>query len=112
MKYRLNFNHPSKYLVWVASLDRYRNGTEYVATDRDRFAKLCWVASRAGLNAAGTIIDLQVNDEVAPADPGKDAALTAALDAIADKIEAQLLFSDDRASVGDQAAADADNVVL
>jgi hypothetical protein len=62
MKYRLNFNHPSKYLVWVASLDRYRNGTEYVATDRDRFAKLCWVASRAGMNAAGTSIDLQLND--------------------------------------------------
>merc|ERR1711871_1591883 len=48
MKCRLNFNHPSKYLVWVASLDRYRNGTEYVSTDRERFAKMCYIASRAG----------------------------------------------------------------
>ena len=111
MKYRLNFNHPSKYLVWVASLDRYRNGTEYVSTDRDRFAKLCWVASRANLNAAGTLIDVQAADEVAPADPGKDANLTAALDAIADKVEAQLLFAEDEPGVAN-ANADADNVVL
>ena len=111
MKYRLNFNHPSKYLVWVASLDRYRNGTEYVSTDRDRFAKLCWVASRANLNAAGTLIDVAATDEVAPADPGKDGNLTAALNAIADKIEAQLLFAEDEPGVAN-ANADADNVVL
>ena len=112
MKYRLNFNHPSKYLVWVASLDRYRNGTRYVATDRERFAKMCYIASRTGLNAAGTIIDLALNDEIAPADPADDANLSAALAAIVDKIEAQLLFADDRAAQNDQSPATIDNVVI
>ena len=60
--------------------------------------------------AAGDKIDLQTGDEVAPTDPGKDANLTAALDAIADKIDAQLLFVEDATQA--DADADVDNVVL
>jgi len=29
-KYRLNFNHPSKYLIWVVQSDRYTSGNEFL----------------------------------------------------------------------------------
>jgi hypothetical protein len=52
-KYRLNFNHPCKYLIWVPHLDRYANRYQFVAypTDGDwnaakvNFCKLVWLAS-------------------------------------------------------------------
>ena len=56
-KYRLNFNHPCKYLVWAPHLEKYATNNDYIAyaTDgnwaaaRDRFAKILWLASRYGL---------------------------------------------------------------
>jgi hypothetical protein len=56
-KYRLNFNHPSKYLVWVPHLDRYYNRKQWIsyafdgdwASAKDRFAKILYIASRNGL---------------------------------------------------------------
>jgi hypothetical protein len=53
-KYRLNFNHPSKYLVWAPHLERYAARQNWVAyafngdwnAARDRFAKLVWAATR------------------------------------------------------------------
>lgn len=54
-KFRLNFNHPSKYLVWAPHLERYSTRSEWLAysptgsdwnTAIDRFAKLLFVASR------------------------------------------------------------------
>ena len=57
MKYRLNFNHPSKFIVFAAHLDRYNNGTEFVATDRDKFAKLVWLATRTGLSTTNGVIN-------------------------------------------------------
>ena len=52
-KYRLNFNHPCKYLIWVPHLDRYANRYQFVSypTDGDwaaakvKFCKLVWLAS-------------------------------------------------------------------
>jgi hypothetical protein len=64
-KYRLNFNHPSKYLVWVAHLDRYLNRNEWLAhsvdgnwgRSSDRFAKLLYLASRKNLSEnASTVV--------------------------------------------------------
>jgi len=53
-KYRLNFNHPCKYLVWAPHLEKYTSGQQYVAyaTNGDwnaaltTFAKLLWLATR------------------------------------------------------------------
>jgi hypothetical protein len=61
-KYRLNFNHPSKYLVWVAHLDRYLNRSEWLAYSfnndweeaRNRFAKLLYLATRLKLSEDNT----------------------------------------------------------
>ena len=52
-KYRLNFNHPCKYLIWVPHLDRYANRYQFVSypTDGDwaaakvKFCKLLWLSS-------------------------------------------------------------------
>jgi len=55
-KYRLNFNHPSKYLVWAPHLQKYLTRGAYVgyASDgnwevaRDRYAKLLAIAQLPG----------------------------------------------------------------
>jgi len=57
-KYRLNFNHPCKYLVWASHLDKFQSGNSYVAyaangdweAARERFAKVMWLATRVGLS--------------------------------------------------------------
>lgn len=64
-KYRLNFNHPCKYLVWVPHFDKYLLRQEWVAyaddgnwtLARDRFAKILYIATRAKLS----FIDNPVN---------------------------------------------------
>jgi hypothetical protein len=58
-KYRLNFNHPSKYLIWVPHLERYLTRNEWIAyafdgdwaAAKDRFAKVLFIASRDKLSA-------------------------------------------------------------
>jgi hypothetical protein len=52
-KYRLNFNHPCKYLIWVPHLSQYATLNQYVAYPTDGnwasakalFCKLVWLAS-------------------------------------------------------------------
>jgi hypothetical protein len=61
-KYRLNFNHPSKYLVWVPHLDRYYNRKQWISyafdgnwqNAKDRFAKILYVASRGGFASSAS----------------------------------------------------------
>ena len=61
-KHRLNFNHPSKYLVWTPKLEKYNTRSEWLAyafdgnweNVKDRFAKLLFVASRKLGSAVGT----------------------------------------------------------
>ena len=55
-KYRLNFNHPSKYLVWVAHMKKYFTRSIWLsyndgdwAQALDTFAKLIYVATRKNL---------------------------------------------------------------
>lgn len=75
-KYRLNFNHPSKYLIWVVQSDRYTSGNEFLefACDGDweaartRFAqKLVYGAPTDGIGAellsSNTIV---ANGQVTP----------------------------------------------
>ena len=59
-KYRLNFNHPSKYLVWATHLNNYGSSSNFVSYSpsesgwekaRDRFAKAVWFITRSGLTA-------------------------------------------------------------
>ncbi len=56
-KYRLNFNHPCKYLIWAPHLEKYNTPNSYLSyvnnndwqSAKDNFAKLLWIASRKGL---------------------------------------------------------------
>jgi len=61
-KYRLNFNHPSKYLIWAPQLERYVTRTNWVSyafdddwdAARDRFAKIIVAAAANALTVANT----------------------------------------------------------
>jgi hypothetical protein len=63
-KYRLNFNHPCKYLVWAPHLDRHMNRNSWVsyavdnkwAEAKDKFAKVVSLACAQGLSVAGTTV--------------------------------------------------------
>ena len=67
-KYRLNFNHPSKYLVWAPHLERYASRTSWIAyafdgdwaSAKDRFAKLIAVAASEDLDVATSTVKVTV----------------------------------------------------
>ena len=56
-KYRLNFNHPCKYLIWAPHLERYMSRSQWIAyafdgnwnAARDRFAKVLAAACHADI---------------------------------------------------------------
>lgn len=61
-KYRLNFNHPSKYLIWAPHLERHATRQNWVAwaagastwaEAKDRFARVLYVATRTGVALTG-----------------------------------------------------------
>jgi len=92
-KYRLNFNHPCKYLVWAPHLERHQTRNNWVAyahdgdwaAARDRFAKVLYVATRASAAIAGgnLVVDAGVataaGDVFEPATVGGAAAAVTAL---------------------------------
>ena len=68
-KYRLNFNHPCKYLVWAPQLERYMTRTNWISyafdndwnSARDRFAKIISAAASNGIDyTAGTDITVDL----------------------------------------------------
>ena len=68
-KYRLNFNHPCKELIWAFTLDKHVSGREYVtwAMDGDweaaktRFAAIVWLAAHKA--ADGTVASVNAADD-------------------------------------------------
>jgi len=74
-KYRLNFNHPSKYLIWAPHLERYNTRTNWIAyafngdwaAARDRFAKLVVLAGAKDLavDANGDVTFTTAGDHTA-----------------------------------------------
>jgi len=125
-KYRLNFNHPSKYLVWNTCLDRYQKSQKWIdwAVDgdweaaRERFAKKIWLATRDNLDAnnAGSGYTLSMGDSTMEIGdtPATASGLTGVAAALSAKVEAQVLFANGNATGADATHADADlaNVVV
>lgn len=136
-KYRLNFNHPSKFLIWVPKLSKYNNVNRFVAyaddgdwkAATDRCAKLVWLASREGLTdgsggTSGAGIDVSgefyvpvSSPTVSTSQPGVRALANATLKALAAKVNAQMMFATgdiDGAAAGTSSGyvASPDNVVL
>jgi hypothetical protein len=99
-KYRLNFNHPSKYLIWVPHLDRYQSRNSWAAhaaqsgnwkAAADRLAKVLNLATSAvtvgassvtvtPANCVNAAAALNVVDTVNTATAGVPAALLAKFD--------------------------------
>ena len=98
-KYRLNFNHPCKYLVWVPHLDKYANQRQYVAyaTNGDwvaakaQFCKLVWLAARLASATTVTVTDASGNagEVVSPS----TTAASGALLTVANKVTAKLIVT-------------------
>lgn len=99
-KYRLNFNHPSKYLVWAVHLERHYTRTNWLSyafdgdwnVARDRFAKVIAAVSSTSvdytastgiditLGGAPTLGDLVSTALVAPTGSGITSAMLAKVD--------------------------------
>jgi hypothetical protein len=102
-KYRLNFNHPSKFLVWASHLEKYATPNSYVGytangdweAQRERFAKVMWLATRAGLtysDASGYTIVSSISGnlgEVVQPDPATNVV------GINNLVTAQSIFATD-----------------
>jgi len=78
-KYRLNFNHPSKFLIWAPHLNKYSSGSKYLAYSPtsdwsaalERYAKIMWVASRDGCDADGVVTVSSVSSDGNIVQPAK-----------------------------------------
>jgi hypothetical protein len=104
-KYRLNFNHPCKYLVWAPHLERHATRQNWIAwaagsstwkEAADRFARVLYVATRAGATVTGgaanvtTVPAVTVGDVVEPATAGN---LNATVTALLNKIEVKIVVT-------------------
>jgi hypothetical protein len=122
-KYRLNFNHPSKYLVWNTLSDKYTKSNAWVdwAVDgdweaaRERFAKKIWLATRSelsnGATGTGGTFTISLDESTIEIGNGPTAVslgTNSKVKAILDNIDAQLLFS----GSGNNASATLANVVV
>ena len=120
-KYRLNFNHPCKYLVWVPHLERHATRQNWVAQSQDgswadareRFAKVLYLASR---NLGGTGLTLPANVTAAAAgdvmEPSVNGTASAVLTALLAKVECKYVKQNAAAAADDVSAGSLDNVVV
>ena len=125
LKYRLNFNHPSKYLVWNVLKNRYTTSNKWLAwgftgdwaAAKERFAKYLWLSTRASFGAdSNNTYSIQLADgtfEVGDV-PGPTTGLSATVTALLAKIDAQILFASAGSTntLGNNALAAPENVVI
>ena len=126
-KYRLNFNHPSKYLVWAPHLQKYATANQYVAYTADsskwseaidRYAKVMWLATRAGLykDASGNFtISGSTTDNLGEVVQPGAAAWVSTISGVAtinDKVNAQAVFATDISGTNPTFNASIENVIL
>jgi hypothetical protein len=122
-KYRLNFNHPSKYLVWNTCLDRYQKSKSWIdwavngdwEAARERFAKKVWLATRANLEAPdGSSYTLSMSNSTM--EIGDTPVMVTGLDglakSLANKVDAQVLFANTLSAGNPNADATLGNVVI
>ena len=104
-KYRLNFNHPSKYLIWAPHLERHATRQSWVAwaagastwnEARDRFARVLYVATRTGATVTAgnanvtTVPAVTVGDVV---EPGQAGGLNAMVINLLNKVEVKVVVT-------------------
>jgi len=111
-KYRLNFNHPCKYLVWAPHLERHATRQNWIAwaagastwkEAADRFARVLYVATRTGATVTAgaanvtTVPAVSVGDVV---EPGTLVGLNATVTALLGKIEVKIVATTAAAAGG------------
>ena len=122
-KYRLNFNHPSKYLVWAPHLQKFNTANNYVAYSangdweaaRDRYAKVMWLATRQGLTVDSTgnrVISTVSGNLGEVVQPTKATWVDSTTSDIDDYVTAQIVFSSDISGSVPTFEASIENVVL
>jgi hypothetical protein len=119
-KFRLNFNHPSKFLIWVPHLGKYAKSAPFLAyaddgdweAAKERAGKLIWLASRELLPEQDSSGEMIVGDgSGAPSTDPHPAARTGlgtVLLALSKKVDAQLMFQFN----GSHYQADPENLVM
>jgi len=121
-KYRLNFNHPSKFLIWVPHLQKYSNPNQFLAyaddgdwvAARDNAAKLIWLASRdlsEETDLSGNPVFGVEQSAGAHAPMSTRSDLGTLLGEYAGLVDAQFMFAED-VTGGTVYVANVDNVVL
>ena len=100
-KYRLNFNHPCKYLVWASHLDKFQSGNSYIAyaangdwqAARERFAKVMWLATRDGVevDASGNVT---ITADVADSGEVSSPTVATGAEGVEDFVTAQFIQSE------------------
>lgn len=100
-KYRLNFNHPCKYLVWAPHLERYATRQNWVAwaagsstwkEAADRFARVLYVATRTNVAVAADKIEVSNNSlAIAPNDVFETTSAAAGLASLLSKVEVKMV---------------------
>ena len=119
-KYRLNFNHPSKFLVWAPHLEKYSTGNDYIAytsnsdweAARERYAKVMWLATRAGLTLTSDTYTITATITPNPGEvwtPEKASWVDASIN---NKVTAQFIFTDISGTTSVSVSPSLDNVVL
>jgi hypothetical protein len=118
-KYRLNFNHPCKHLVWVPHLEKYNSGKTFVAyasdnnwdSARDRFAKVMWLASREGARfGEGNVLEIPSAESTGEVtNPPTNSSWDAVVNSL---VEAQLIDSAMTNSGSSIPVVSLENVVL
>ena len=124
-KYRLNFNHPSKYIVWNTCLDRYQKHQQWIdwavngdwESARERFAKKVWLSTRGNLDPNdGNSYTLSMDDSTMEIGdtPKVNASLNKDSKAykLQAKVDAQVLFANTLSSSASNADATLGNVVI
>ena len=120
-KYRLNFNHPSKFLVWASHLQKYSTGNSFISYNPsgnwtsaiERYAKVIWLATRSQLETSvnGSFIirtSISTSGSLEPEQP-EVAEWISDASTINSKVTAQIIFSN---SESETFSATPDNVVL
>jgi len=100
-KYRLNFNHPSKYLVWASHLTNYNSSSNFISYSpstsgwdkaKDRFAKAVWFVTRAGLTVSGSQYSITTSSGSLEVTNGQiDASANVSISSL---VVAQMIFND------------------
>lgn len=118
-KYRLNFNHPSKFLVWAPHLEKYSTPNDYLAyttnsdweAARERYAKVMWLATRDGLTQSGSTFTVNASGSGNQGEVWTPSAASW-VSGIDDKVTAQAIFATDISGSPASMAASIENVIL